>query len=88
MWSTMQSLELFSTFVEHPRLTTIISSATPDGPRFRVEEAADIAAAIRIHAADARVPVVVRMRGVERQPGYARIVVYHVPDVTGTRMPQ
>lgn len=87
MWSTSQSDRLFDTFLEHPRVTTVIATFTPGGPRLLDDEASTTAAAIRDHARAANIPVVVRMRAVEQQPGYSHVIVYHVPDVAGTRMP-
>jgi hypothetical protein len=88
MWSTARSKELFDTFIDHPRLTTIISSVRPDGPRLLIDDAVAVADTLRSDAAAAGIPIVVRTRTVDRHPEHGQIIVYHVPDVVGSRMPR
>ena len=82
MWSPSQSDRLFRAFGNHPRHTTVLSAATPGGPSFREADAIVVEQAIRARADEVRIPIVVRTLAVDGQPGYAHVVVYHVPDVT------
>lgn len=84
MWSIEQSDQIFSAIVEHPRLTMVVPSGALDVLQFPDTDALAVAAAIRDRADAMQVPIIVRTRAVEDQPGQMHVIVYHVPDMTPT----